>query len=389
MYGSLDQVGQISRDALDDFYQELSNGVNNLRGIGDKSRQHAGDQLQRAVCDSGNTLDQHVDQGQNKSFDSFSNRRSAVGNYLTERHDSLAQLFGDSGNQSGNSGNNGCQPGHDDGHAGSHRGCESSDADCNSRQPGSNRKETSANAEGSNANQSERAGKPKNSRNERGEHSTRNADDRKCSRQRDQPLGDGLPAHGAKDHQYRGKNRQCACRHQHSGGPGQRTVHQVQANGELSESHAERDETFRDLLPTHAAHLPERIRHDFQGGPDSDQTHAKTDHVLRHQVHRKSDLSQSDAHGRKASVNLLPAHGAESLHGRREDLHSCGNLNEREPCGDNMLGITCELGKSGDFKEQGANGSEALCDFSPIHLSKVLTGRGQHLDCGRQDDDTG
>ena len=54
-----------------------------------------------------------------------------------------------------------------------------------------------------------------------------------------------------------------------------------------------------------------------------------------------------------------------------------------------MLGIACELGKGGYFKEQSANGSETLCDFTPVHLPKVLAGRGQHLDCSGQNNNSG
>ena len=57
MHSSLNQIGQISRNALDDLYQELSNGIDNLRGVCDQSRQYAGNQLQRSVCQSRNTLD--------------------------------------------------------------------------------------------------------------------------------------------------------------------------------------------------------------------------------------------------------------------------------------------------------------------------------------------
>ena len=54
-----------------------------------------------------------------------------------------------------------------------------------------------------------------------------------------------------------------------------------------------------------------------------------------------------------------------------------------------MFGVTSKLGKSGDLSKKHRNRRKPLTDFFPFHLTKVLASRRQHLNCCRENNNTG
>ena len=136
----LNQIRQIAGNAVQYLDQELHNGVHNLRRVGHQSIQHAGNQFQRTVGNGGHTFHKNIHQCQHQCLYCLANGGSAIGDDLTERHNSLAELLSNRRNQRCNARNDGSESGHNDSHACAQRSRQSRDTDGDSRKPRSDSK---------------------------------------------------------------------------------------------------------------------------------------------------------------------------------------------------------------------------------------------------------